>query len=237
MRPGEALSDISAVKIWQAARRMSGLSLADVAQAMERDEATVGGWFAQGMDRFPPFPLVPRLCTVLGNPTPIEWLWAHYWRLVDGEATTATTGDGNRVLDLLVRGMKQLGLAMEISRDAGAALDGRRGRQVAESILLAVSSLSAAAREAAGTAPSRRFRLLRASEGPALTWWERLREWWLCRRERREMAERLRDALRVMGAMGHELEIMLHDFPQMATTQWGTVHRLLADGRRLGAQG
>jgi len=237
MRHGDALADISAVKVWQVARRTSGLSLSDVAKAMQRDEATVGGWFAEGTDRFPPYAQVARLCQVLGNPTPIEWLWARYWRLVDGESEPEKAADGNRVLDLLLRGMKQLGLALEISRDAGADLSGRRGRQVAESILLAVSSLSAAALEAAGTAPSRRFRLLRSGEEPAPTWRARLREWWLCRRERRETAERLGEALLVMGAMGHELQMALHDFPQMATTRWATVHRLLADGRRLGAQG
>jgi hypothetical protein len=76
--PEEALSAMPCAAVMQAAHRLSGLSLEEIAFRMERDEATVAGWFAEEADRFPPLPLLPKLCHILDNTIIFEWVFAQF---------------------------------------------------------------------------------------------------------------------------------------------------------------
>jgi transcriptional regulator with XRE-family HTH domain len=258
MIPGEALADIADVKILQVARKMSGLTLADIAAGVGRDEATVGGWFAGGSDCWPPATLLPRLCQVLDDPLLIEWLYAQYHRLCEGAPVPDFGTDPGRVRDLLVRGVSQVSHALNLAKDFGPSPSRSQSRRLSEAILLAAATLAAAAREARGRsrAPGRQLAFLHAAEAGALAvpevagWWRRLTDWlggWARYRalraqlartaaaqaeERARDRERLAEVQRIMGAMGHELLLAV-------CAQGGrrnVVQRLLDDGKRFGGE-
>jgi len=188
MNPGEALKDATCLQVIQVMRRMSGLDLDSIAEAMDRNRQTVGCWFGEAAaDKFIPLPLVPRFCHVMGSTLLLEWLMAQYERLQHAEPPEPWSNDVERTTDLLVRGLIQTGNALELLRGMGPELSPSQGRQVSEAILLAVATLAAAAREARGTFPGapKHLRFCRGDnvddEAP-MPWWRRLATWWRGRR-------------------------------------------------------
>ncbi len=209
MKPGYALADMSCVEVLKTMRRLSGLRLSEIAEAMDRDEATAGGWFAAGADRYPPLPLVPSLCACMGDPLLIEWLQAQYERLRAGEASLPGGADAACIRDRLFRALTQVSAAIDLVRALGQTLTKTESRQVSEAILLAAATLAAAAREArGGRAASRGPRFASAAtveawigERPSV--WRRLAAWfggW-------SVAARLREELTQLG-QAHARELV-----------------------------
>lgn len=244
MNPGDAVVDISEVKVLQVARRESGMTLAEIAVAMSRDEATVGGWFAESADRFPPLPLIPKLCHVLGDPLIIEWLYARYRQLCEGDPAFDGAADAERVRSLLVRGLNQATNALTLTQDIGPTFTRSEAKQISEAILLAVATLAAAAREARGRrpAPARRLAFSRGDGDEAAgasgrpTWRERLRAWWRGAGTPWEVVAippaDLTQARRLIGAMGQ----IIRKAPVLRPEDRAVSCRLLEEGRAFAAR-
>lgn len=154
MHPGEAVESILENQVLSLARRISGLTIQEIAERIGRDPATVGGWFAAGSDRWPPASLLPKLSQILGDPILIEWLYAQYRLFVESEPEQLSATNGSRIQPLLIRALGQVTTALNLARDLGPNLTKPQSRQISESILLAVATLCDAAREARGRKPA-----------------------------------------------------------------------------------
>lgn len=261
MNPGDALIDIPDVKVLQVARKVSGLTLAQIATAMQRDPDTVGGWFAESADRFPPLPLIPKLCHVLGDPLIIEWLYAQYRQLCEGDPTFDGAADAERTRALLIRAVGQVTNALNLARDLGPTFTTSESKQVSAAILLAVATLASASREAVGRrpAPVRRLSFLRdgdvqAEALPRCSWWRRLIQKfsraktassfqelpavWVCDEPGKPWRllyggrAELLEACRIIKAMGQ----IIQEAPALRPEDRATSYRLLAEGEAFAAR-
>lgn len=238
----EALRELSPLDVLHVMRRASGLSLQALAQRMGRKFSSVATWFAEAAtDKFVPVAQVPALCHALDSALLIEWQRVEFERLQRGEPAATQTGDPGRTVDLLLRGIVQAATAVGHAREAGDNPTPRERRQIHNVVLLAVATLVAAAGEirtapATGGAGLSLFQpgQMLLVEEPRPTRRERLAAWWRglfdVARARRE----LREARRVMGAMGYVLRDMAERDPgRIPFCHQDTVARLLVEGERL----
>lgn len=251
MKSGQSLEKLTPLQVIRVMRRMSGLGLGELATAMDRNMRTVGCWFGEGSpDKFIPVPLVPRFCHVMRSPLLIEWQMAQFERLQRGEPADIFQGAAaDRIIDLVLRGIVQSSQALDLLRDAGGALTPSQGRQAAEAILLAVSTLAEAAREAREVAPefrANRYFLAKtaderepdpAAASPRASWWRRLVAWWIRddARELEALRADYRDARRLLGAMGWLLREVLQS-GRLRPSLRRIAGRLLDDGMQRGAK-
>lgn len=175
MHEGQALASLTCSQVLEVAKRSSGLTQAEIAAAMGVNISSVGCWFGEAIDKFVPLPKVAQLCQVLGNPIIILWLMARYEALRD-ETERHWTGDAEIVSDRMVVGLGQLSQALTLIRQtrSDGPMSPSGGRLVSEALLLSITTLAAAAREARGnmTDLPRRGRFLRPRIAPS--WWRRL---------------------------------------------------------------
>ena len=249
MKPGQAVEKLTHFQVIRVMRRASGLNLSELAEAMGRNMRTVGCWFGDGSpDKFIPVPLVPLFCHVLRSPMLIEWQMAQFERLQRGEAANEERGEPHRVVDLILRGIVEAVRALDLLRDVKGPLSPSQGRQEAEALLLAVSTLAAAASEArrAAPEPARHLSFLSQDAAEALrlaarpSWWRRFFGWLgACFRSGR-VAEELDQArqdlaeasllLRVLGAELGQCLVWMNDEDRLETT------RLLEEAGRFEAR-
>lgn len=240
-REGGALLELRPLDVLQVMRRAAGISLQELARRMGKKMPSVAIWFAEAAtDKFVPVAQVPALCHALDSALLIDWQRAEFERLQRGEPAATQTGDPGRTVDLLLRGIVQAATAVGHAREAGDNPTPRERRQIHNVVLLAVATLVAAAGEIR-TAPATGgagLSLFQAGqmlvEEPRPTLRERLAAWWRGLFDLARARRELREARRVMGAMGYVLRDMAERDPgRIPFNHQDTVARLLAEGERL----
>ncbi len=114
------MRDMSALQVLRLMKDQSGKNLDEIAEMLEKDRQTVGGYFSESCKQFPPLPVLPKFCASLGSELILEWLQARTEQLKNGGLTPRPAPIGRtEALELGHMLQRSLANVMEAIFEAG----------------------------------------------------------------------------------------------------------------------